>query len=216
MASSWYINHAYAIAKACASIIHHLSSITLMPAFTHAIGFDDTPFDRAHRGDVRVVGTIYAQHTLHGVVSGKVRRDGRNSTAELARLTNTSLFKPHLHLILLQGVALAGFNVVDAYKLSDLTGLPVLIVARKEPNMARIRSALLEHVQGGARKWRLIEKLGPMEPLRGVYVQRVGISEKDAGVALYHLTQTGHIPEPLRAAHIIAGGMGTGHSRGRT
>lgn len=187
-----------------------------MPAFTHAIGFDDTPFNRNHRGDVPIVGTIYAQTVLHGVVSGKVRRDGRNSTAELARLTNESLFKPHLHLIMLQGVALAGFNVVDAYKLSDLTGLPVLVVARKQPNMERIRRALLEHVSGGARKWRLIERLGQMEPLREVFVQRVNISEKDAGVALFHLTQTGHIPEPLRAAHLIAGGIGTGHSRGRT
>ncbi len=187
-----------------------------MPSFTHAIGFDDTPFARDHRGDVRIVGTIYAQTVLHGVVSGKVRRDGRNATTELARLTNDSLFRPHLHLIMLQGVALAGFNVVDGYRLSKLTQLPVLVVARKEPNMERVRHALLEHVAGGARKWRLIEKLGPMEPLRGVYVQRVNISAKDAGVALYHLTQAGNIPEPLRAAHIIAGGIQTGHSRGRT
>ncbi|WP_293913404.1 DUF99 family protein [Deinococcus sp.] len=187
-----------------------------MPAFTHAIGFDDVPFGRQHRGDVRIIGTVWARTTLHGVVSGKVRRDGRNSTSELARLTGESLFRPHLHLILLQGVALAGFNVVDAYQLSEVTRLPVLIVARREPNMDRIRAALLEQVPGGKRKWKLIEKLGPMEPLREVWVQRVNISEKDAGVALHHLTLTGNIPEPLRSAHLIAGGVGTGHSRGRT
>ncbi|AZI43574.1 DUF99 family protein [Deinococcus psychrotolerans] len=186
-----------------------------MPAFTHAIGFDDLPFEREWRGDVRVVGTIYAQTTLHGVVSGKVRRDGRNSAAELTRLVDTCLFRPHLHLILLQGVALAGFNVVDAHKLSRDTGLPVMVVARREPDMERIRAALLDKVPGGKRKWRLIEKLGPMEELRSVYVQRVGLSIKDAGVALHHLTLTGNIPEPLRAAHLIAGGIGTGHSRGR-
>ncbi|AWN22541.1 DUF99 domain-containing protein [Deinococcus irradiatisoli] len=187
-----------------------------MPAFTHAIGFDDVPFERDWRGDVRIIGTVYAQTTLHGVVSGKVRRDGRNSTAELTRLVDTSLFRPHLHLILLQGVTLAGFNVVDARALSAATGLPVLVVARREPDLARIRSALLEKVPGGKRKWKLIEKLGPMEELRGVYVQRVNLTFKEAGVALHHLTLTGHIPEPLRAAHLIAGGVGTGHSRGRT
>ena len=53
----------------------------------HAIGFDDSPFEHAHRGDVRVVGTVYARLALHAVVSGKVRRDGRNSTDELTRLT---------------------------------------------------------------------------------------------------------------------------------
>ncbi|MEF2277475.1 DUF99 family protein [Deinococcus sp. YIM 134068] len=182
--------------------------------FSHAIGFDDAPFPREHRGDVRVFGTVFARHTLHGVVSGRVRRDGRNSTSELARLVEASGASEHLHLILLQGVALAGFNVVDAPQLSALTGLPVLIVARRPPKMERIRSALLTRAPGGARKWRLIEALGPMEPCRGVFVQRVGLSLPEAEAALNALTVTGRIPEPLRAAHLIAGGVTRGSSRG--
>ncbi|ABF45305.1 endonuclease V related, DUF99 [Deinococcus geothermalis DSM 11300] len=182
--------------------------------FSHAIGFDDAPFAREHRGDVRVFGTVYARATLQGVVSGQVRRDGRNSTAELARLVAASGAQKHLHLILLQGVALAGFNVVDAPALRVLTGLPVLIVARRPPNLERIRAALLTRVPGGARKWRLIEALGPMEPCRGVWVQRVGLSLPQAEEALAHLIVAGRIPEPLRAAHLIAGGVTRGSSRG--
>ena len=182
--------------------------------FSHAIGFDDAPFPREYRGDVRVFGTIFARHTLHGVVSGRVRRDGRNSTAELARLVGVSGAHEHLHLILLQGVALAGFNVVDARGLSELTDLPVLVVARRPPNLERIRTALLTRVPGGARKWRLIEALGPMEPCRGVHVQRVDLSFPEAEEALASLTVTGRIPEPLRAAHLIAGGVTRGSSRG--
>ncbi|GAA5512077.1 hypothetical protein Dcar01_00791 [Deinococcus carri] len=182
--------------------------------FSHAIGFDDAPFAREHRGDVRVFGTVYAGHTLHGVVSGRVRRDGRNSTAEVARLVELSGAREHLHLILLQGVALAGFNVVDAPALGALTGLPVLLVARRPPDLERIRRALLTRVPGGARKWRLIEALGPMEPCRGVWVQCVGLGLAEAEVALAALTVTGRVPEPLRAAHLIAGGVTRGSSRG--
>ena len=68
----------------------------------HAIGFDDAPFPREHRGDVRIFGAAYAGATLHAVVSGKVRRDGANSTAELARLCAE---QEHLQLIFLQGRA---------------------------------------------------------------------------------------------------------------
>ncbi|GMA14883.1 DUF99 family protein [Deinococcus metallilatus] len=183
-------------------------------SFSHAIGFDDAPFAREHRGNVAIYGTVYARDTLHGVVSGRVRRDGRNSTSELARLVTASGAREHLHLILLQGVALAGFNVVDAPALSALTGLPVLIVARRPPDVDRLRAALLTRVPGGARKWRLIEALGPMEPCRGVWVQRVGLSLPQAEAALATLTVTGRIPEPLRAAHLIAGGVTRGSSRG--
>ncbi|EYB68238.1 hypothetical protein DEIPH_ctg025orf0085 [Deinococcus phoenicis] len=163
---------------------------------------------------MRVFGTVYARTTLHAVVSGRVRRDGRNSTPELARLVGESGAREHLHLILLQGVALAGFNVVDAPALGALTGLPVLIVARRPPDFERIRAALLTRVPGGARKWWLIAALGPMEPCRGVWVQRVGLSLGEAETALAALTVTGRIPEALRATHLIAGGVTRGSSRG--
>lgn len=180
--------------------------------FAHAIGFDDAPFVHGWRGDVPVIGTVYARTTLHGVVSGRVRRDGRNSTAELARLVNQS--PGHIQLILLQGIALAGFNVVDLHALHAQTGKPVLVVARRAPDLDRIRAALLTRVPGGARKWALIGAAGPMEPCAGVFVQRAGLTLVQAQVALETFTVTGRVPEPLRAAHLIARGVTQGHSRG--
>ena len=182
-------------------------------ALTHAIGFDDAPFPRGHRGDVRVVGALYARTTLHAVVSGHVRRDGRNSTDELGRLVSGS--GEHLGLVLLQGIALAGFNVVDLARLHAQTGRPVLVVARRPPDLERVRRALLTRVPGGARKWRLIETAGAMEPYAGVYVQRAGLTLDAAATALAALTVAGRIPEPLRAAHLIAGGVTRGSSRGQ-
>jgi len=187
-----------------------------MPSkLSHVIGFDDAPFDRAHRGDVLVVGTVFAGTRLEGVLSGKVRRDGVNSTRVLAELVRRSRFRGHLQLVMLQGIALAGFNVVDIHGLARALGLPVLVVMRRRPNMDRIRRALLENVRGGREKLRLIERAGVVESAAGLFVQRVGLPLDAAAAVLRRLAVAGHFPEPLRIAHLIAGGIASGESRHR-
>lgn len=185
------------------------------PHPSHLIGFDDAPFPRAHRGDVLVVGTVFAGGRLDGVVSTRVRRDGANATRRLAATVSASRFHRQLHAVLLQGVAVAGFNVVDVPRLADTLALPVLVVARHRPDMDAVRRALLERVPGGERKWRLIEQLGPMEPMAGVYVQRWGITPDRAEQLLRASAINGKLPEPLRTAHLIAGGVTRGESRHR-
>jgi endonuclease V-like protein UPF0215 family len=182
---------------------------------SHVVGFDDAPFERHHRGDVLIVGAVYAGARLEGVLSGKVRRDGINSTAVLTDLVGGSRFYPQLQAVLLQGIAFAGFNVVDIHRLRETLDRPVLVVCRRRPDLDKIREALLHHVPGGLRKWRLIEQAGPMEPLAGVYVQRAGLSPATAEALLADFARHGRLPEPLRTAHLIAGGIARGESRHR-
>jgi hypothetical protein len=179
------------------------------------VGFDDAPFERSHRGDVLVVGAVFAGNRLDGVISTKVRRDGANAAQRLIDCLTGSKYFDQLQAILLQGIAFAGFNVVDLQRLHEATGLPVLVVARYRPDLQAIRKALLEKVPGGARKWRLIEAAGPMEPMAALYVQRCGITPENAARLLAGLQQNSQLPEPLRVAHMIAGGVTTGESRHR-
>ena len=188
-----------------------------MPAaITNVIGFDDGPFDKFRPGgaDVLLVGAVFARTRLDGVVSGRVRRDGRNATARMAELLRGSQFDRHVRAVLLGGIAVAGFNVVDIHALCAALGRPVVVVARRPPRYAAIRRAL-EHVPAGEKKWSLIEAAGPMEAVRGIYVQRAGISLADTAALLEATTLHGKLPEPLRVAHLIAGGVVTGASRGR-
>jgi hypothetical protein len=182
--------------------------------FSHAVGFDDAPFDRASSAPVRIVGAVFAGERLDGVLSGQVARDGGDATAELIRLIATSRFYPQLQLVLLQGIAFAGFNVVDARLLYHALNIPVLIVARRAPDYAAIERAL-RRLPNGDRKWRTIERTGAMEPLAGVHVQRAGLAPAAAEAAIRRWAVHGVVPEPLRVAHLIAGGVGDGHSRGR-
>lgn len=182
---------------------------------SHVIGFDDAPFERDARGDVPVVGAVFAGHRLEGVLSGKVRRDGANATRVIAEVVARSRFASHLQLVMLQGIAFAGFNVVDIHALREALEVPVLVVMRRRPDMGAIRRALLGRIRGGARKWRLIERAGPIEPADKVFVQRAGIDHAHAVRVVKRFAVNSDLPEPLRTAHLIAGGVGTGESRHR-
>jgi endonuclease V-like protein UPF0215 family len=181
---------------------------------SHVVGFDDGPFDRAGRGSVLVVGAVFAGRRLDGVVSGRIRKDGAGATRTLAEVLENSRFLAHLQAVMLQGIALGGFNVVDIRALSRRLGLPVLVVMRRPPDLTAVRKALAR-VPGGARKWTLIERAGPVERAGRVYVQRAGLSLEGAGRLVEATTLNGDVPEPLRTAHLIAGGVVTGESRGR-
>ncbi|MBI4510364.1 MAG: DUF99 family protein [Deltaproteobacteria bacterium] len=181
----------------------------------HVVGIDDAPFARDHRGDVLVVGAVYSGPALHGVLSSKVRRDGTNSTQVLAAMIGRSRFAPQLHAVLLEGIALAGFNVVDIHDLSEQLRLPVVVVIKRPPDMTAIRRALLTRVRGGRRKLSLIEKAGQVEQAGSYLIQRAGISMPLAVSLLGSLSSpyvSGRLPEPLRAAHMIGRGIVLGHS----
>ena len=182
---------------------------------SYVIGIDDAPFLRGHRGDVPVIGAIYNGARLEGVLRGKVRRDGANATPQLVAMISGSRFAPSLQAVLLQGVTLAGFNVVDLPGLSRRLQLPVVAVSRRQPDFAKIRRALLESVPGGARKWRLIEQLEPPRRHRDVYLQPVNLDWPSATALVDRFAINSNLPEPLRTAHLIAGAIVQGESRHR-
>jgi endonuclease V-like protein UPF0215 family len=212
----------------------------------NVIGFDDGPFTREYRGDVLLVGVVCAGTRLDGIVSGRVRRDGADSTRQMIALVQASQFRHHLGAVLLQGIAVGGFNVVDIHGLHEALRVPVLVVVRRAPDMAAVRRALFSDaphlrppVRGAAKKWGLIEKAGSIEPLppsrrairrsgiKGtsaeaekaaephLWIQRAGLSLEEARKIVFATTLHGNIPEALRMAHLIAGGIVEGKSRGR-
>lgn len=207
----------------------------------NVIGFDDGSFSRQHRGRILLVGAVCSGTRLDGVVSDYVQRDGANATRRMITLVRSSQFASHVRAVLLQGIAVGGFNVVDVHELSSALGVPVLVVMRRPPDLASMQRALFAdvprqrpRVRGAARKWRLITRAGPIEalvsapqggprpPPTGIrteaprlWVQRVGLSAAAARELVDATTLHGHVPEPIRMAHLIAGGISAGRSRGR-
>ena len=210
----------------------------------NVVGFDDGPFPREHRGAVLLIGVVSSGTRIDGIVSGRIQRDGADSTSVMEKVVRASQFAASIQAVLLQGIAVGGFNVVDIHRLAERLEVPVLVVTRRRPNMAAVKRALFAdlptarpRVDGAAEKWALIEQAGTLEELGTsrraerraadapsglragaspkLWVQRAGLTLADARRVVQSTTLHGNIPEPLRVAHLIAGGVTTGTSRGR-
>jgi endonuclease V-like protein UPF0215 family len=181
---------------------------------SNVIGFDDAPHVRGTVGRVGLVGCVCSGTRLDIVVRDTVEKDGDDVTRVMVKLVQDKALT-HVRAVLLQGITVAGFNVVDIHQLSQQLSMPVLVVARKQPRLELIFKAVLA-VPGAAQKRALMEAAGPPESCGQVWVQRAGLTLAEAERMLARTTAHGAIPEPLRLAHIIAGGTTTGKSRGRT
>jgi len=178
------------------------------------LGIDDSPFIRKKDKNVLVIGTFFrGGKFLDGVVSTTVKQDGNNSTLKLIQMINKSKFKSQLRAILLDGIALAGFNVVDIHKLNKKTKIPVIVVMRVYPDKPKMFRALKRLKQPS--KISLIKKAGEIYKLKNIHIQISGISLEKAKEIIDITTTNAFIPEPLRIAHIIAAGIVKGESYGR-
>ncbi|MBD3312760.1 DUF99 family protein [archaeon] len=174
------------------------------------LGVDDGPFT-LNDERVIVICTVYrGRHSLDGLFSFWVKRDGLDATSELIRAVNKSKHKKQLKIIMIDGVALGGFNIIDLEKVNKDTGLPVIAVINRKPDLKSIKKAVSRLSRPGKR-WALIEKLPPVSKLRlrdgFVYYQYSGLSREAAEDVIKSSTLRGKIPEPVRAAHLIAGGV---------
>ena len=178
------------------------------------IGIDDSPFNKFKDKKILVVGVVMRGGLyVDGVLSAKVYVDGSDSTNKIAGMINKCKFKPQLQCIFLDGIAVAGFNVIDVEELNKKTKLPVIVVIRRNPDVENIKKTLIKINQ--KQKIRLIEKAGKVIQLNGIYVQLVGINLEKAKEILGVVCTRSLIPESLRLAHIIAAGIATGESKGR-
>lgn len=176
-----------------------------------AIGFDDAPFRRGARGNVGVAGVVCAGTRFEGLIWGAVRQDGWNATDVLLGLLSRSKFLPQLHLVLLDGITLGGFNVVDLARLADAVGKPCLAVMRRPPDLAAVEAALHRLPRPRARL-DLLRRAGPVHRIRGFVFQVKGAAPDAAADALLRLTDRGRVPEPLRLAHLIGAAFRAGQS----
>lgn len=180
---------------------------------SNVIGFDDAPHVRGSVGKVGLVGCVCSGPRLDIVVRDVVEKDGTDATTVMARLVRDKDLT-HVRAVMLQGITVAGFNVVDIHRLAEELSMPVLVVTRKKPRLELIFKAVMA-VEGWEHKRALMEAAGEPEACGDVWVQRAGLTHTEAMGMLERTTQHGVIPEPLRLAHIIAGGTTTGKSRGR-
>ena len=178
------------------------------------IGIDDSPFNKFRDKKILVVGVVMRGGSwVDGVLSTKVSVDGSDSTKKIIEMINKCKFKPQLQCVFLDGIAVAGFNIVDVKELSKKTKLPVVIVIRRKPDIENIKKTLIKINKQN--KIKLIEKAGNVVQVDDIFVQLTGIELEQARKILKIVCTRSLIPEPIRLAHLIAQGVIFGESKGR-
>jgi len=177
------------------------------------LGIDDGIFVPHTKDMVDVVGVVYrGGYWLDGVMRTEVEVDGTDATEKIASMIRDSPHYDQIRVVVLNGVTLAGFNVVDIKKLFKKVRLPVIAVTREKPDFEDIKKAL-ENLPEREKRWKAMENAGKIIEVstRGaeeaVYMQIAGISEKDAEKILRSTSTRSNVPEALRVAHIIASGL---------
>lgn len=183
-------------------------------ALQHIIGIDDGPLRKFEDPDVLVVGVVMAgRERVEGVLTTRLSIDGDGVTEKLAAWIGASRFQPILRAILFDGITIAGLSIIDLPHLGERTGLPVIAVTRRPPSAenleAALRAAELED------RIPLIERAGPAHRWRRIHFECAGIDAAGARGILEEQSGRSHLPEAVRLAHLIAGGVTLGESRGR-
>ena len=176
-----------------------------------AIGFDDAPFVRRRGGRVPLAGVVCAATRFEGLVLGAVHQDGWGATDELCRLLAGGKFLPQLHLVLLDGLAFGGFNLVDLEALSQRLQRPCVAVMRRPPDLAAIERAV-RHLPRAERRLSLLRRAGPIHQHRPFVFQVRGADPGEIGPVLARLTDRGNVPEALRLAHLVGAAVVRGVS----
>ena len=183
-------------------------------------GIDDSPFEFGNRNaKADLIGAIVRIPSyLEGVLRFEVAVDGDDATSAIVRALSNSRFLDQIKAVMIDGVSLAGFNVVDIARLSGELDMPVITVTRDRPDMDSIRAALSKYFEDWEKRFATISSL-PVIEMRTehnpVFISFAGSTEEKATELVRKTTVRGAIPEPIRMAHIIASGLVKGESKGK-
>jgi endonuclease V-like protein UPF0215 family len=182
------------------------------------IGIDDGPFEFQDESTVLIGVVMRANGYLEGVLRREISIDGSEATSVIIDMIKKTRHHIQTKAILIDGVAVGGFNIIDISKVYEQTGLPVITVTRNLPDLDDIKTALKGHFSDWKPRFDLIKKgiLYKLETKHNpLYFNCAGVDEHIAKEIITISTIRGVIPEPIRVAHVIASGISRGESVGK-
>ena len=182
------------------------------------LGMDDSPFTFNDKYCVVIGVVMRGGEYLECVLRNQVKIDGNDATFVCKDMIENTRHKKQLKAVLLDGIALGGFNVVDINELYNDTNLPILTITRDKPDFEKIKLALKKKFGDWKERWNILSK-GELYEVKTshnpIYVKCAGISIDEAKEIIKLSTIRGAVPEPIRMAHLIASGIIRGESYGK-
>lgn len=183
------------------------------------LGIDDAPFSFGG-GKVPLVGVVVRLPAyVEGVMMSEATIDGDDADQVIKDLLTHSRYREQIRLVMIDGIAFGGFNVIDIDELSRATGVPFCTVTRGRPDLPSMRAALQKNFPDWERRFEIVSRHALNEVRTGhgsMFISISGTSVGEAEELLRGSTLQGAVPEPLRLAHLIATAAVKGESRGNS
>jgi endonuclease V-like protein UPF0215 family len=160
-----------------------LRSLRVIKPEIRVLGIDDGKFTFHSKEKVTVVGVVFRGGSwFEGVMSSQVTVDGFDANENIGNMIVESPHFNQLRVVMLNGITFGGFNLVDIKALSEMTGVPVIAVSERKPNLEKIHLAL-QHLPRFEERWKAVLNAGEIFPIttRGtkqrIFVETAGISK---------------------------------------
>ena len=144
---------------------------------------------------------------IDGMVFGNATIEGNDSTQNILSMYR-SLKRNDINCIMLDGLIISMYNIIDGEDLRGNTNVPVIAITFKDSeglediiqhrfsNNHRIK---LEQYRKLGQRDKILLKTGKI-----LFLRYWGISSKDASTIVNYFTLQGSIPEPIRIAKLAA------------
>ncbi len=144
---------------------------------------------------------------IDGMVFGNVTIEGNDSTQNILSMYR-SLKRNDINCIMLDGLIISMYNIIDGKELRENTNVPVIAITFKDSE--GLEGTIQHHFSNDANlKLEQCRKLGQRDNIllkngKILFVRYWGISSKEASTIINYFTLQGSIPEPIRIAKLAA------------
>ena len=144
---------------------------------------------------------------IDGFVFGTATLDGDDATESILKMYD-ELNRPDISYILISGLIISLYNIVDIKKIHEKLQIPIIGVTYNESE--GIDSAIKHHFPNSYEsKIKQYQKLGNRDKITlhtsfDIFVRRQGCDLHEVKHLLNELTIQGSFPEPLRVAQLLA------------
>lgn len=144
---------------------------------------------------------------IDGFVFGTTTLDGDDATETILKMYD-ELNRPDISYVLISGLIISLYNIIDIKKIHNLLQIPVIGVTYNESE--GIEDAIKHHFPDSYEsKIKKYHKLGSRDKITlhtssDIFVRKEGCDSSDVKHLLDELTLQGSFPEPLRVAQLLA------------
>jgi len=144
---------------------------------------------------------------IDGFVFGSATLEGDDATDTILKMYD-DLQRPDISYVLISGLIVSMYNIIDIKKLSDSLNIPIIGISYNDSS--GIEDALKHHFSNSFEsKITAYHKLGKREKItlntsHDIFVRKEGCTLSDVKYLLNKLTLHGSVPEPIRVSQLLA------------